>query len=336
MDVTVNVGEIYEDDIPAVPRGWTLFIEGSVDTSTVGVYTITYNARENATGRVVSTSRTVTVVESSSGSVTLNGDAVISIDLDDVATYVDAGATSSDGTVLVTNLDGTVSESFTGLPNIAGSYTLIYYTAGSFSNFVTRTIHVSDPNSGGGGGGGEPAPTLGPKNIAVEEEVIPVPTLGPQTVVSTLLPPAGPKDVEVYIPLPTTGPKTAELEHIAVTPATGYPIKYVFDGNPNTVVTPNVGFPIETVESDTADPTIPVKPNVGFPIETVESNTADPTVPVKPNVGFSIETVESNTADPTVPVKPNVGFPIETVESNTAEPTIPVKPNASYPIENLE
>ena len=32
---------------------------GLVDTSTAGVYTITYNAREDATGRVVSTSRTV-------------------------------------------------------------------------------------------------------------------------------------------------------------------------------------------------------------------------------------------------------------------------------------
>ena len=223
MDVTVNVGEVYEDDIPAVPRGWTLFIEGSVDTSTAGVYTITYNAREDATGRVVSTSRTVTVVESSSGSISLNGNAVISIDLDDVATYVDAGATSTDGTVLVTNLDGTASESFTGLPNVAGSYTLIYYVSGAFSNFVTRTIHVAEglnaPSSGPNNVNAEVNPPVeGPANI---NTVVNPPASGPTDVISGANPPVeGPTSVDVEVNPPASGPTSVDAEIIAP-PLTG-------------------------------------------------------------------------------------------------------------------
>ena len=341
--ITLNVGAVYEDEPKTLP-GFTTYVDGEVDTNTAGVYTITYTLiklKPSFDTETWTREVTVTSAPTQIGSITLNGDPVISIALSGASTYSDAGATSSDGTVLVTNLDGTASESFTGLPNIAGSYTLIYYTPGSFSNFVTRTIHVvgggiPSPVSGPQTVASALIPSSGPKNIAVGDYISP-PTSGPQTVASTLLPSAGPKDVDVSIPLPTTGPKTADLEHIPVTPAKGYPIEYVFDETPNAVVTPNVGFPIETVESDTSDPTIPIKPNVGFPIETVESDASDPTIPIKPNVGFPIETIESDTSDPTIPIKPNVGFPIETMEDlSAADPTTPVKPNVSYPIENLE
>ena len=230
MDITIYVGEEYEDSAPKVPAGWTLFVEGVVDTNIAGAYTITYTARENASGRVIKTSRTVTVVEAPAqiGSITLSGDPVITVSLPDVASYVDAGATSPDGTVLVTNLDGTASESFTGLPNIAGSYTLIYYLSGSLSNFVTRTIHVSDPNSGGGGGGVS-APASGPTGL----------------------------DASIVSTPPASGPTNllANLEAEPVKPAIGYPITSS-DGT-SLAIKPAVGYPIVG------------KPVTGYPITSV-------------------------------------------------------------------
>jgi len=189
-----------------------------VDTSTAGVYEIEYYALNPETGQNVTRVKTVEVVQPG---ITLSGDPVITVSLPDIASYVDAGATSPDGTVLVTNLDGTASESFTGLPNIAGSYTLIYYLSGSLSNFVTRTIHVSDPNSGGGGGGVS-APASGPTGLDA-------------SIVST--PPAsGPTGLD------------AVLEAEPVKPAVGYPIV----GKPAVgypiVGKPAVGYPITNIQ----------------------------------------------------------------------------------------
>jgi len=205
--ITLYVGAVYEDE-PKTLSGYTTYVDGSVDTNTAGVYTITYTLIKLEPFDTETWTREVTVTSAPTqiGSITLVGDPVITVSLPDTANYVDAGATSPDGTVLVTNLDGTASESFTVLPNIAGSYTLIYYLSGSFSNFVTRTIHVSDPNSGGGGG--VSAPISGPTGVDA-------------SIVST--PPAsGPTGLD------------AVLEAEPVKPAVGYPI----------VGKPAVGYPI--------------------------------------------------------------------------------------------
>ena len=349
MDQTLHVGDVYEEKGATIPEGWVLFISGFVDTSTVGVYEITYFARNPETGENATRVKTVEVLAKPVGSITLNGDSVVSLALGDASTYIDAGATSSDGTVFVTNLDGTSSESFTGLPNVAGSYTLIYYVAGAFSNFVTRTIHIIDPNSGGGGGIIS-APTTGPKSLTgleltppavgptnLQGAVIPKPQYGPKDFDLSLIPTTGPKNISSGV-IPSVGPKNATLEHIPVTPAIGYPIESLSDPNPNAVVIPNVGYPIESLEADTTDdPTIPVTPSVGYPIESIEIDSSDPTVPVTPNTGYPIESIEIDSSDPTVPVTPNTGYPIENLEDTSAEdPSTPVKPNASYPIENLE
>ena len=221
--ITLNVGAVYEDE-PKTLTGYTTYVDGEVDTNTAGVYTITYTLIKLVPSFKTETwTREVTVTSAPTqiGSITLIGDPVITVSLPDIASYVDAGATSPDGTVLVTNLDGTASESFTGLPNIAGSYTLIYYLSGSFSNFVTRTIHVSDPNSGGGGGGVS-APTSGPTGLDA-------------SIVST--PPAsGPTGLD------------AVLEAEPVKPAVGYPIV----GKPAVgypiVGKPAVGYPITNIQ----------------------------------------------------------------------------------------
>ena len=211
MDQTLYVGDVYEEKGATVPDGWVLRISGTVDTSTAGVYEITYYAFNQETGQNATRVKTVEVLAKPVGSITLNGDPVVSLVLGLENAYADAGATSTDGTVFVTNLDGTSSESFTGLPSVAGSYTLIYYVAGAFSNFVTRTVHVLDPNSGGGGGGGGgvSAPTTGPKSVVIED------------ISTTPTPTTGPKSVGLEISVPTTGPKTVVTKTI---PAQGLPI----------------------------------------------------------------------------------------------------------------
>lgn len=215
--VTIQVGGVYSENPKTLPD-YTTYVNGTVDTNTPGVYTINYTLIQLEPAfdtKTYSREVTVTAVPSSSVTISLNGDAVISVPLADVAAYSDAGATSSEGTVLVTNLDGTSSESFTGLPNVAGSYTLIYYVSGAFSNFVTRTIHVL-------GDGVDPVvepPSEGPTDLNAEETWEP----------------------------PVSGP--TNLNGSVITkPLVGFPITDIY-ANSSTTTKPGIGLPITNIHS---------------------------------------------------------------------------------------
>ena len=242
--VEIPLGAVYTEDPPR-EDGYTTYVDGTVDTSVAGVYTITYTLirlQPTFDSKTYTREVTVTAIPPSTGTITLNGDPVISILLADTDTYSDEGASSSSGTVFVTNLDGTSSESFTGLPNVAGSYTLIYYTSGATSNFVTRTIHVIDPNSGGGGGGGGvSAPSSGPTNLNTTYTHVGKPATG----------------------FPIT---TIDTENSVVKPATGFPIVTI--DTDDTGNKPATGFPITTIDTDDTGN----KPATGFPIESISSN----------------------------------------------------------------
>lgn len=252
--ITIVVGSNYTED-PPQESGYTTYVNGTVDTSTPGVYVITYTLMRlepTFDTKTYTKEVTVTAVPPSTVTITLNGDPVISIPLADVATYSDAGATSSDGTVYVTNLDGTSSESFTGLPSVAGSYTLFYYVSGSVSTFVTRTIHV-----------------LG-NNVAPSD---PIPTSGPTDLDTDVVPP---------IEVPTTGPTDLSTTYVPVQkPAIGFPIVTI-DTDQN-ISKPLAGFPIVTL--DTSD-----RPEAGFPITSieVENNT------VKPATGYPVTSIDTD------------------------------------------
>ena len=268
--ITLTLGDTYTEE-PYTESGFTTYVNGEVDTNTVGVYVITYTLiKTNPTFETETWTREVTVTSapSQSGSIQLSGNSVVTVLLSDIASYVDAGAISSEGTVLVTNLDGTSSETFTGLPNVAGSYTLIYYLPGSLSNFVTRTIHVNDPNSGGGGGGGggEVAPTTGPKSV-VFEDISTSPTTGPKSV-----------GLEVFITLPTTGPKTIVTKSI---PAQSLPI---------------IGTSTDGVSSNTPAQSLPI---IGISTDGVSSNTPAQSLPI---IGTSTDGVSSNTPAQSLPI----------------------------------
>ena len=116
-------------------------ITGSVDTNTVGTYTLTYTAVDAATNSASAT-RTVNVLtpDTTPPVVTLNGAATITLSQGD--TYTEAGATATD------DRDGTLSVSITGNvdTNTASTYTLTYTAVDAASNSasVTRTVIVSD------------------------------------------------------------------------------------------------------------------------------------------------------------------------------------------------
>ena len=115
----------------------TVSISGSVNTSVVGTYIITYTSTDQS-GNTSSKERTINVLDTISPVVTLNGNSSITLDLGD--TYTELGATATD------NYDSTVNVVITGFvnTNIPGNYTIVYTAVDSSGNSqqVTRNITV--------------------------------------------------------------------------------------------------------------------------------------------------------------------------------------------------
>ena len=111
---------------------------GTVDTNTVGSYTITYTATDKD-GNSASATRTVNVVDTTDPVVTISGVSPVTVELGD--TYTDAGATATDasGTIAVVT-SGTVDT------DTVGEYTLTYTATDASGNSGTasRTVNVTD------------------------------------------------------------------------------------------------------------------------------------------------------------------------------------------------
>ncbi len=103
-----------------------------------GIYTLTYTASDKA-GNSASTTRTVTVSDTSAPAITLNGNT--SINHEQGTAYVDAGANANDV------VDGNVTVTTSGqVASSAGRYTLTYTATDVAGNTasLTRTIIVAD------------------------------------------------------------------------------------------------------------------------------------------------------------------------------------------------
>ena len=142
--VTVELGSSYTDAgataFDAFHGNTSVTSSGTVDTSAVGSYTITYTATDLDNNTATST-RVVNVVDTTAPVITLLGDNPATAELGEA--YTDAGATASDlsGTVTVTT-SGTVDT------NTLGSYTLTYTSSDASGNTTTETrnVNVVDSN----------------------------------------------------------------------------------------------------------------------------------------------------------------------------------------------
>ena len=144
-EMTVNHGEVFTDPgataTDDVDGSVSVTTSGSVDTNTVGTYTLTYDATDAAGNTATPVTRTVHVVDGTAPEITLNGDAAMTVNQNEV--FTDPGATATD------NVDGTVSVSITGSVDVttAGDYELVYNAkdaAGNEATPVTRTVTVAD------------------------------------------------------------------------------------------------------------------------------------------------------------------------------------------------
>ena len=122
----------------------SIITSGTVDTSTVGTYTLVYSVSDSASN-IVSTTRTVIVnspLDTTPPVITLIGSSTINLTIGD--TYTDAGATATD------DVDGDLTSSITTSGTVdtstAGTYTISYNVsdaAGNAATVVQRTVIVS-------------------------------------------------------------------------------------------------------------------------------------------------------------------------------------------------
>ncbi|WP_296637773.1 immunoglobulin-like domain-containing protein [Polaribacter sp.] len=145
--MTIEVGSTFTDPgATALDAGdddltSSIVVTGSVDTSTIGTYTVTYNVSDANGNAADSVTRTVNVVDTTVPVITLAGDATVDIEVG--STYTDQGATASD------NYDGDITSSIVTVnpvdTDVVGQYTVTYNVSDTNSNAaveVTRTVNV--------------------------------------------------------------------------------------------------------------------------------------------------------------------------------------------------
>ena len=132
---TVEMGSTYTDAGATADGGETVTRSGTVETSTVGTYTITYSATD-AEGNTGTATRTVTVVDTTAPIITVLGDNPATVEMG--STYTDAGATADGGETVTSS--GTVDTS------TVGTYTITYSATDAEGNegTATRTVTVVD------------------------------------------------------------------------------------------------------------------------------------------------------------------------------------------------
>ena len=147
--MTIEVGSTFTDpgatalDVGDGDLTSSIVVSGSVDTSTVGTYTLTYNVSDTSGNAADPVTRTVNVVDTTAPVITLLGDNPMTIEVG--STFTDPGATALD----VGDGDLTSSIVVTGSVDTStiGTYTLTYNvsdTSGNAADPVTRTVNVVD------------------------------------------------------------------------------------------------------------------------------------------------------------------------------------------------
>ena len=119
----------------------TVTVAGSIDSDTAGVYTLSYSATDSEGNVSRILNRIVTVADTTAPVITLAGD--VALDVEQGATYNDAGATATD------MVDGSVTVVTTGSVDTAtaGTYTLTYTATDNAGNVASETRAVTVPSN---------------------------------------------------------------------------------------------------------------------------------------------------------------------------------------------
>jgi len=137
-----DAGATATDEEDGVITG-RIAVTGSVNTSVLGTYTITYNVTDSAGNAAEAVTRTVRIVDTKAPTISLSGAASVRVEAG--AAFSDPGATATDA--FEGNISGRIA--VTGAVNTAalGVYTLTYNvsdTSGNAAPAVSRTVQVSD------------------------------------------------------------------------------------------------------------------------------------------------------------------------------------------------
>jgi len=133
-EITINIGSEYVDAGATASDNYdeelVVEVSGEVDTSVVGVYTITYSVSDTA-GNIATATRTVNVVDMSAPKITLLGENPVTIEVGSV--YADAGATATLSWYDETDISDSIEIDDSGVDiNTIGIYT-VYITATNFN-----------------------------------------------------------------------------------------------------------------------------------------------------------------------------------------------------------
>jgi hypothetical protein len=143
---TVEVNTSYSDAGATandnVDGAITVSSSGTVDTTTVGSYQITYVATD-ASGNIATAFRTVNVVDTTAPVVTVTGSATVTHEFNEP--YTDAGATARDASGADDNTLPVVTTSTVDVA-VVGTYTVTYTATDASGNVgtATRTVNVVD------------------------------------------------------------------------------------------------------------------------------------------------------------------------------------------------
>ena len=139
---TVEKGDTYVDagataqDNDSVDLTSAIMVVNSVDTTTPGTYSVTYNVTDSSQNTAVEVIRVVNVVDSTAPVISLIGSPTVTLEVGDV--YTDAGATASD----YNNEDMTSSITVTSDvdTSIEGSYTVKYNVQDASGNSAIEVV----------------------------------------------------------------------------------------------------------------------------------------------------------------------------------------------------
>lgn len=132
----VDAGATASDNVDGVLQPIAV---SNVNPDVVGSYTVTFSVTDTAGNTAQTQSRTVNVIDTTAPVISLNGDAVITIEMGDE--FIDEGASAFD------NVDGMLSPNVSSNVDVSlvGSYTITYSISDSSGNAaqpITRVVNV--------------------------------------------------------------------------------------------------------------------------------------------------------------------------------------------------